>query len=124
MNHSFSDFFRGKFNFEVIDTCSSHKIEIGFAYWFIKTQCIKCKHTYSRNRIKISCKFSGRNNPFSVNGQGLATPKTMWEVGLHGGAPFVGGEVNPGLGYGGGISIRKSIDYIFSIRLDGFYGIF
>lgn len=47
--------------------------------------------------------------------------KSMFEVGLHGGVPFVGGEVTPEIGYGGGISIRLALDHIFSIRVDGLY---
>ncbi len=50
------------------------------------------------------------------------TPKNKFEVGIHGGMPFVGGEINPGLGYGVGLSVRKAVDYLFSFRADFFYG--
>ncbi len=55
------------------------------------------------------------------------TPKDMVEVGLHGGLMFVAGDVsaNTGLGGGGfgvGIHVRKALDHIFSIRVDGDFG--
>ncbi len=56
-----------------------------------------------------------------------ATPKDMVEVGVHGGLMFVAGDVsnNAGIGAGGfgaGIHVRKALDHIFSIRLDGEFG--
>ena len=54
--------------------------------------------------------------------QTTAKPKSMTEIGLHGGAMVVQGDVDLELGYGGGIHVRKSLDYLFSLRLDGFYG--
>jgi len=50
------------------------------------------------------------------------TPKDMWEVGLGGGAMFVAGDLTPRPGFGGGIHIRKALDYLFSIRGDFIYG--
>ncbi len=49
------------------------------------------------------------------------TTKSQFEIGIHGGVPFVGGEVTPEIGYGGGIHIRLPLDHIFSVRLDGLY---
>ncbi len=56
-----------------------------------------------------------------------ATPKDMVEVGVHGGLMFVSGDVsaNNGLGGGGfgvGVHVRKALDHIFSLRLDGDFG--
>lgn len=51
-----------------------------------------------------------------------ARPKSMWEIGLHGGHAFVSGDVNPELGYGFGIHVRKSLGYLFSLRLNAIYG--
>lgn len=58
-------------------------------------------------------------------GGNYGTPKNMLEVGLSGGHVFISGDVSPTLpaGFGGGIHIRKAIDYIFSVRLDGFYSL-
>ena len=53
---------------------------------------------------------------------GLATPRNMWEIGLHGGYFFVAGDVPQDPGWGTGIHIRKATDYFFSIRMDLFYG--
>jgi outer membrane protein OmpA-like peptidoglycan-associated protein len=51
----------------------------------------------------------------------LAIPKNMIEIGLNGGATFIGGDVAAKYSYGGGIHIRKALDYMFSLRLDGLY---
>lgn len=53
-----------------------------------------------------------------------AQPKDMWEFGLHGGHFFIDGDVDrriPG-GFGLGGHLRKSFNYITSIRFDAFYG--
>lgn len=52
----------------------------------------------------------------------FATPRDMIEVGVQGGHLFISGDVNQMPGYGVGLHIRKSLDYVFSLRLDGFYG--
>ena len=51
-------------------------------------------------------------------------PKNSWEFGLHGGHFFIDGDVDreiPG-GFGMGIHLRKSINYVLSIRASLFYG--
>lgn len=53
---------------------------------------------------------------------GFATPKDMFEVGAQGGHLFISGDVNSKPGYGAGLHIRKSLDYVFSLRFDGLYG--
>ncbi|MEM6879226.1 MAG: OmpA family protein [Bacteroidota bacterium] len=50
-------------------------------------------------------------------------PKDMIEFGLRPTYVWVGGDVTAETGYGAGIHLRKSLDYVFSIRLDGMYGI-
>ena len=52
-----------------------------------------------------------------------ATPKDGSEFGIHGGYFFSQGDLAVNPGFGGGIHYRKALDYVFSIRLDGFYGI-
>ncbi len=44
------------------------------------------------------------------------SPKDKWEIGLHVGTPFVVGDVDSKLGFGGGLHVRKSLDHIFSVR--------
>jgi outer membrane protein OmpA-like peptidoglycan-associated protein len=55
--------------------------------------------------------------------QGTTKSKDMLEIGLHGGTMFVSGDLSLTPGYGAGIHIRKSLDYVFSLRLDGLYGV-
>jgi OmpA-OmpF porin, OOP family len=46
------------------------------------------------------------------------SPPDQWEVGVHVGLPFVQGDIAtkvPG-GFGGGLSVRKSLDHVFSVR--------
>jgi len=50
-----------------------------------------------------------------------ATPKNMFEVGIHGGHAFISGDLPYQPGYGAGIHVRKSLDYIFSLRGDATY---
>ncbi|MCB0643580.1 MAG: hypothetical protein KDC44_18160, partial [Phaeodactylibacter sp.] len=52
-----------------------------------------------------------------------ATPKNALEIGLHGGHFFSAGDVAFTPSWGAGLHFRKALDYIFSLRLDGFYGI-
>lgn len=49
-------------------------------------------------------------------------PKDMIELGLTPGYMFVSGDVSSKPGYGVGIHVRKSLDYVFSVRLEGIYG--
>jgi len=53
-----------------------------------------------------------------------AKPKDAWELGIHSGHFMLDGDVDrrlPG-GFGLGIHFRKAVHYIFSIRMDLFYG--
>jgi outer membrane protein OmpA-like peptidoglycan-associated protein len=52
-------------------------------------------------------------------------PSDMWELGLHAGYLGIGGDTPfklPFAGFGGGISLRKSLGYTFSLRGDFMYG--
>jgi len=53
-------------------------------------------------------------------------PRDMWELGLHAGIFSISGDVNPWRpipGYAFGLSLRKSLGYVFSVRLTGHYGV-
>lgn len=47
---------------------------------------------------------------------------TMLEFGIRPSYMFVAGDVESDAGYGVGIHFRKSLDHLFSVRLDGLYG--
>jgi OOP family OmpA-OmpF porin len=52
-------------------------------------------------------------------------PSDMWELGLHAGYFALGADTPlelPIAGFGGGISLRKSLGYTFSLRADFMYG--
>ena len=53
-----------------------------------------------------------------------AKPKNMWEIGIHGGHFLIDGDVDRKIfgGYGGGLHFRKALNYIISLRFDGYYG--
>ncbi|HEY1199348.1 MAG TPA: hypothetical protein VGE79_00130, partial [Niastella sp.] len=42
----------------------------------------------------------------------------MWEIGFHGGYHFIRGDVDAKPGFGGGISVRKSLGHTFSVRAE------
>ncbi len=53
-------------------------------------------------------------------------PRDMWELGLHAGILTISGDVNPWRpipGYAFGLSLRKSLGYVFSVRVTGHYGV-
>ncbi|RAJ73955.1 OmpA family protein [Chitinophaga dinghuensis] len=47
-----------------------------------------------------------------------AKPRDMWELGFHGGLHLIDGTVPPRPGFGGGVSIRKSLGHTFSLRAE------
>ena len=49
------------------------------------------------------------------------TPADQWELGVHAGLPFVLGDLDSKIGFGGGLHVRKSLDHIFSIRVSALY---
>ncbi len=66
--------------------------------------------------------------PFAAKSQDDAmppyrpTPAHMWEFGLHGGAAMSFGDIEFEPNWGAGFHFRKAIDYVFSVRGEGFYG--
>ncbi len=53
-------------------------------------------------------------------------PRDMWELGLHAGILTISGDVNPWRplpGYAFGLSLRKSLGYVVSVRFTGHYGV-
>ena len=48
-----------------------------------------------------------------------ARPKDQWEISLQGGSSLISGDIKPNWaqGWGGGISVRKAVNYFFSLRL-------
>jgi outer membrane protein OmpA-like peptidoglycan-associated protein len=53
-----------------------------------------------------------------------AKPKAAWELGVHSGHFIIDGDVDRRIpsGFGVGLHLRKAIQYVFSVRLDLFYG--
>jgi len=43
-------------------------------------------------------------------------PRSMWELGVSGGTSFLFSDIDPAFGYGGGLSLRKSLGHVFSVR--------
>lgn len=77
------------------------------------------------NGITDEMTVNPEQNQMWRNGQAKfsAKPKSMWELGLHGGTAFVSGDVEAPFpaGYGFGLHIRKAINYSLSWRLDATY---
>src|SRR6478736_10334056 len=70
-----------------------------------------------KDTSKISVKNLPQHNEFLNNQYPYpAKPRSMWELGLSGGASFIFSDIDPEFGYGGGLSARKSLGHIFSVR--------
>jgi OOP family OmpA-OmpF porin len=66
---------------------------------------------------KRSVKNMPQQNEFMNNTYPYpARPRDMWELGVSGGGSFIMGDVDPAVGFGGGISLRKSLGHIISVR--------
>jgi outer membrane protein OmpA-like peptidoglycan-associated protein len=52
-----------------------------------------------------------------------AKPRDQWELGIKLGMPRIFGDVQSRMGFGGGIHVRKSFGYVFSMRLEYLYGV-
>jgi len=51
------------------------------------------------------------------------TPKDSWEVGVDLGLPFIAGDIDSKIpGFGAGLHVRKALDHVFSVRVNGQYG--
>lgn len=73
--------------------------------------------------FSVSALFAQGSNSSAAYGGIQATPKYAWEVGLHGGHFFSSGDVAFRPSYGVGFHVRRALDYVFSLRLDGMYGL-
>jgi OmpA-OmpF porin, OOP family len=66
---------------------------------------------------KISSKRMAQHNEFMNNQYPYpAKPRDMWELGLQLGYAFWKGDLSARPGFGGGISIRRSLGHVFSLR--------
>jgi outer membrane protein OmpA-like peptidoglycan-associated protein/opacity protein-like surface antigen len=66
---------------------------------------------------KRSVKNMPQQNEFLNNQHPYPSkPRSMWELGVSGGTSFLFSDIDPALGYGGGVSLRKSLGHIFSVR--------
>jgi OmpA-OmpF porin, OOP family len=51
------------------------------------------------------------------------TPADSWEVGVDLGLPFIAGDIDSKFpGFGAGLHVRKALDHIFSVRVNGNFG--
>lgn len=51
------------------------------------------------------------------------SPADQWEVGVNLGLPYVNGDLDAKFpGFGGGLHVRKSLDHIFSLRVNTLFG--
>lgn len=49
-------------------------------------------------------------------------PRDWWQVGIGAGSFLVAGDVKPAFGWGASVHVRKSIGYVFSLRLEYMFG--
>lgn len=56
--------------------------------------------------------------PAAAAGSGYRSfsPADKWEIGIGGGGALVVGDLDPKIGFGGSVHVRKSLDHIFSLR--------
>src|SRR6476660_6155993 len=66
---------------------------------------------------KRSVKNMPQQNEFMNNQYPYPSkPRSMWELGVSGGASLILGDIDPKFGYGGGLSARKALGHVFSLR--------
>jgi len=49
------------------------------------------------------------------------TPADQWELGVDLGTPFIAGDIDSKLGFGGGLHFRKAFDHVFSFRASAMF---
>lgn len=78
------------------------------------------KPTYDAlDSSKVSAKNMAQFNSFRNHQSDYpAKPRSMWELGFHGGYHFIQGDVSALPGFGGGISLRKALGHTFSLRAE------
>jgi OOP family OmpA-OmpF porin len=70
-----------------------------------------------RDSSKVPTKLLPQHSEFLNNQYPYpAKPRDQWELGFAGGYSFVYGDVSPRPGFGGQISLRKSLGHVFSVR--------
>jgi len=66
---------------------------------------------------KRSVKNMPQQNEFMNNTYPYpAKPRDMWEIGISGGASYIFGDIDPQIGFGGGLSVRRALGHVFSLR--------
>src|SRR5258706_5487168 len=73
------------------------------------------------NWVYDSSKISTKNMPHYSEFTNYQTPypakpRSMWELGLSGGLSMIIGDIDPQPGIGGGISVRKALGHVVSLR--------
>lgn len=72
-----------------------------------------------KDSSKVATKRLPQYNEFANNQYPYpAKPRDMWELGFHGGYSMIVGDIDSRPGFGGGLSLRKSLGHIFSLRAD------
>ncbi|SEV98927.1 Outer membrane protein OmpA [Chitinophaga sp. YR573] len=68
---------------------------------------------------KVPASRQAQQNNFSNHQYDFpAKPRDMWELGFHGGLHVINGTIPARPGFGGGISLRKSLGHTFSVRAE------
>lgn len=49
-------------------------------------------------------------------------PRDWWQLGVGGGSFLISGDVKPSFGWGASVHVRKSIGYVFSLKLEYMFG--
>ncbi|MDR3712888.1 MAG: OmpA family protein [Puia sp.] len=76
-----------------------------------------------RDSSLIPTKNLAQHNEFLNNAYPFpAKPRNMWELGLQAGYFAVSGDVRSRFGYGGAITARKALGYVFSLRGEFMWG--
>ena len=73
------------------------------------------------NWVYDSSKISSKNMPHYSEFTNYQTPypakpNSMWELGISGGLSMIIGDIDPQAGIGGGLSVRKALGHVVSLR--------
>ncbi|RXK82848.1 OmpA family protein [Filimonas effusa] len=72
-----------------------------------------------KDSSKVATKRLPQYNEFQNNQYPYpARPRDMWELGFHGGYSTIISDIDGRPGFGGGLSLRKSLGHVFSVRAD------
>ena len=72
----------------------------------------------AKDTVNLRDKYNLRQAMYEANQEPFAPPrKNNWAFGIQGGTAFVAGDINPKLGYGFGLNLRKAISHSISLRL-------